>query len=149
MRLTWDTHTTAHGIHSSDPAPYLSGRAFTVFFVAERPSLKSIQPSAARSCAASDSSAPPRSMLPSGRWTGTSSGWSPVRAHRPHQGLDPPPSPSIGVFQHHPTSKLHFAGPAQRGAENFMVETFGGWLAHFGVRSVPQHPFRPCVTKYL
>ena len=74
---------------------------------------------------------------------------APVRAHRPHQGLDPPPSPSIGVFQHHPTSKLHFAGRAQRGAENFMVETFGGWLAHFGARSVPERPFRPCVTKYI
>ena len=36
-----------------------------------------------------------------------------------------------------------------RGAENFMVETFGGWLAHFGARSVPERPFRPCVTKYI
>ena len=36
-----------------------------------------------------------------------------------------------------------------RGAESFMVETFGGWLAHFGARSVPERPFRPCVTKYI
>ena len=40
-------------------------------------------------------------------------------------------------------------GRTQRGAENFMVETFGGRLAHFGARSVPERPFRPCVTKYL
>ena len=50
MRLMWDTHTTAHGIHSSDPAPYLSGRAFTVFFVCSREDRQNPGPPAACPC---------------------------------------------------------------------------------------------------
>jgi len=49
------------------------------------------------------------------------------------------------------TQPPSFISPAARSAarKNFMVETFGGWLAHFGARSVPERPFRPCVTKYI
>ena len=169
MRLMWDTHTTAHGIHSSDPAPYLSGRAFTVFFVCSREDRQNpgppaacpcllVRPSRLQPCIVVDgtrmvSSARLKSFVTERTDDGDEDtdgrGQAATRSRSGRDAAMPVAVRRLTVSVTCGRGRGRGRGRAQRGAENFMVETFGGRLAHFGARSVPERPFRPCVTKYL